>query len=107
MRLDATVGSVRLWGALVLGALLIAVPAPRALAASDTQAKSQLVPSEAKVRPGEVVTMEVRTATPLPLSGGMASYFERKRRSGGWQRLYMLAWYGRGEPTVRDPNGLN
>ena len=91
------------WGAVALSALLFAVPAP-ALAASDTHARSRLVPSDTSVRPGDVVTMEVSTSTPVALGGGMNSYFERKRRSGGWQRLYMLAWYGRDEPTVHDPN---
>lgn len=86
----------------VIGAAVIVVPGSQVFAGSGT---SRLVPSDTTIRPGDVVTMEVRTATPLPLSGGMNSYFERKRASGGWQRLYMLAWYGRDQPTVRDYNG--
>jgi hypothetical protein len=104
LEVPAVGGLVRSLLVVQLVALLVAAPALGASAASTDQLAPRLVPSERAVRPGDVITVQVDSSVPMPLIGGVNSYFERRRRDGSWQRLYMLHWYGFGDPSVRDAN---
>jgi hypothetical protein len=66
----------------------------------------RMVSSDTTVLPGQVVTVTVDGPGVERWIGGVNSYFERRRHDGTWQRLYMLVWYGRGEPGVSDPTNL-
>jgi hypothetical protein len=84
-------------------------PATRSTPAKDREAparskRDRLVPSDRSVLPGQVLTMTVHRPVAATWGGGVDSYFERRRQDGSWQRLYMLLWYGRGEPYVDHPN---
>jgi hypothetical protein len=86
----------------VFGALLTITAAvhvgPASAGIGDT---ARLVPSDSHVLPGEVVTMEVEGAPDgQSLAGGVDSYLEA-RRNGRWKRIYMLHWFGYGQPSVR------
>jgi hypothetical protein len=84
-------------------------PATRSTPAKNREApgpseRDRLVPSDRSVLPGQVLIMTVRRPVAATWGGGVDSYFERRRQDGSWQRLYMLLWYGRGEPYVDHPN---
>jgi hypothetical protein len=85
-------------------------PATRSTPAKDREApasseRDRLVPSDRLVLPGQMLTMTVHGPDVATWGGGVDSYFERRRQDGSWQRLYMLVWYGRGDPYVDDPTG--
>jgi hypothetical protein len=67
----------------------------------------RMVPSDRTVLPGQIVTITVQGDI-QGWGGGVNSYFERRRRDGSWQRLYMLLWYDNGHrgPSVVDYNSL-
>ena len=88
---------------LAVVALGVSAASASAREASDATAAYSMVPSDRTVLPGQVVTVTVTGPGVERWGGGVASFFERRRRDGSWQRLYMLQWWGNNGVSGPEP----